>query len=361
MRACAFVHSLLATVVLTALRSVMAAGALVVGVLVVAVLAVGAPATAHAQSDGDRATAMSLFQAGRALMKDGSFQEACPKFEAAQQLVPGVGTQFNLAECYVKIGRHASAWINYVEVARATKAAGQQSRSTAAQTKADELKARLSTLKVEVMQPVQGMAISINDKLIPEGQWGTPVAKDPGRYTVQASAAGYATQSYAAAVGSEGQAAVITITPMQKGGSSDGGSAGSDADPVDDSSGADSGSTFELEALGIAGIVIAGVGIVALIAGGAMFASGSADIDDADARCPNRDLCTDPAARELGNDGVNMQNASYGVLAVGSAALVGGVIMFVIDATNDSDDVGSLRVEPLIGENGAALSVTASF
>jgi len=342
MRASALVHSLLATVIVTALVCV-------------------PPTVAHAQSDGDRATAMSLFQAGRELMKDGSFQEACPKFEAAQQLVPGVGTQFNLAECYVKIGRLASAWVNYVEVARATRAAGQQSRSTAAQQKADELKARLSTLKVEVMQPVPGIQVSIDGTPIPQGQWGTPVAKDPGRYTVDASAAGYATQSYAAAVGSEGQAAVVTITPMQKGGSSGAGSAGSDADPTGDSSGGDSSSSFELEALGIAGIAIAGLGIVALIVGGSLYASASSDVDEAEARCPISDQCTDPGARELGNDGVNMQSASYGVLAVGGAALVAGVIMFVIDATNDDDDVGSLRVEPLIGENGAALSLTASF
>jgi hypothetical protein len=324
----------------------------------IAIVLAGVAAPARAQSDGDRATAMSLFQAGRKLMQAGSYQEACPKFEAAQQLVPGVGTQFNLAECYVKVGRLASAWINYVEVARATRAAGQASRAAAAQKKADELQGSLSTLRVDVVQPVDGIEVRINGKEIPQGQWGTAVAKDPGRYTVEASAAGHVSQSHVAAVGSEGQAAVITITPMQKGGAVD----PAPTPAPDPDAGGDEGSSFELEALGIAGIVIAGVGVVALIAGGAMLSSANSDVEEADRRCPDRTVCTDPSVRELGNDGVIMQDASYGVLAVGGAALVAGIIMFVVDATNDGgDDVSRLRVEPLVGQHGAALSVSASF
>src|SRR6476620_2846381 len=73
---------------------------------------------AHAQEGGDaRAAAQALFDSARTLMAQGNFNDACPKLEESQRLDPGVGTQFNLAVCYEAIGRNASAWSLFLEVA----------------------------------------------------------------------------------------------------------------------------------------------------------------------------------------------------------------------------------------------------
>ena len=64
-----------------------------------------APA-AHADDD---APALVLFKEARALVGDGKYAEACPKFEQSLALEVGVGTQFNLADCWEHIGRTASA------------------------------------------------------------------------------------------------------------------------------------------------------------------------------------------------------------------------------------------------------------
>src|SRR3954465_9465866 len=81
----------------------------------VTVFSIALNAGAQGKSGGNRAAAEALFNQGRDLMTAGKFVEACPKFEASQQLDPGLGTMLNLAECYEKTGRTASAWAEYRE------------------------------------------------------------------------------------------------------------------------------------------------------------------------------------------------------------------------------------------------------
>ena len=63
-----------------------------------------------AQAQSDSAAARALFAEGRNLMADERYAEACPKFEESLRLDHGMGTQFNLAHCWEKLGRTASAW-----------------------------------------------------------------------------------------------------------------------------------------------------------------------------------------------------------------------------------------------------------
>src|SRR5262245_32588034 len=79
----------------------------------------GAPRRAVAQSDS--AGARALFAEGRALMDKDRYEEACPKFEESLRLDPGMGTQFNLAHCWEKLGRTASAWALFLDVAAAAR------------------------------------------------------------------------------------------------------------------------------------------------------------------------------------------------------------------------------------------------
>ena len=51
-----------------------------------------------------------LFAEGGKLVADGDHTAACPKFEESFHLDPGIGTGFNLADCWEHIGRTASAF-----------------------------------------------------------------------------------------------------------------------------------------------------------------------------------------------------------------------------------------------------------
>src|SRR5262245_53350190 len=96
----------------------------------------------------EKALARSLFEQGRNLVKDGKWTEACPKFEESERLDHGIGTQFNLADCYEHIGKTASAWTHFSEVADSARRANQGERESIARQRANALQPKLSKIKI---------------------------------------------------------------------------------------------------------------------------------------------------------------------------------------------------------------------
>src|SRR5580698_8378696 len=75
-----------------------------------------------------RAAAAALFEDGRRLMGENKFAEACPKLEESQRLDPGMGTLYNLSVCFEAVGKIASAWVGFRDVAGQALASGQAQR-----------------------------------------------------------------------------------------------------------------------------------------------------------------------------------------------------------------------------------------
>ena len=73
----------------------------------------GCPDTADATT-----AAEETFNKGRELLKQGKYAAACTEFEQSQKLDPQFGTQYNLAGCYDQIGKLATAWNLYRELAK---------------------------------------------------------------------------------------------------------------------------------------------------------------------------------------------------------------------------------------------------
>lgn len=143
-------------------------------------------------SAGSRVAAEALFNEGRALMAKGAFSQACPKFEASQQLDPGLGTQLNLAECYEKLGKTASAWAEYKEAIPLARAAGSKVREDLASERAQALESRLSTLTIRALSGLNAAALEIRRDGVPvqPAELGSAIPVDPGPHTVEASAPG---------------------------------------------------------------------------------------------------------------------------------------------------------------------------
>src|SRR5436189_3072489 len=122
-------------------------------IAVFCVLWLARPSALSLAAESDAAGARVLFAEGRKLVDAGNYAAACPKFEDSFRLDPGVGTNFNLADCFERIGRTASAWARFLDVAAATKAAGQVERERVARWRAAALERRLTRMIVEVSSP----------------------------------------------------------------------------------------------------------------------------------------------------------------------------------------------------------------
>ncbi|WP_437901567.1 hypothetical protein [Sorangium sp. So ce124] len=166
----------------------------------------------------DTAAAQALFDAAKQLMAQGKYADACPKLEESQRLDPGIGTQFNLAACYEQLGRTASAWSMFLEVAGASKAAGQLEREKVARQRAAALEPRL--IRLTITAPADSPAdlqVKRDGALVGRAQWGTPVPVDPGKHTVEASAAGRAPFARSVELSRAGASETLAIPPLPPG------------------------------------------------------------------------------------------------------------------------------------------------
>lgn len=141
----------------------------------------------------DAAAAEALFNRGRQLVNEGKFAEACPKLAESQRLDPGVGTALNLADCYERQGRTATAWATWLEAATLAKQGGQEDREELARSRAKALEARLTRLEIALAPgaKVEGLRVTRSGTELREVSFGIPLPVDPGEQVIEASAPGY--------------------------------------------------------------------------------------------------------------------------------------------------------------------------
>lgn len=152
-------------------------------------------------------------------MTKGKYAEACPKFEASQQLDPGLGTMLNLAECYEKTGRTASAWAEYREAIPLARAAGSKARQDLASERAQALQERLSTLTIRAMtgEP-EGVDLDIrrDGVALQPAELGAPIPVDPGEHLIEVSAPGMQPWSTKVQVGSDAAKVQVDIPKLER-------------------------------------------------------------------------------------------------------------------------------------------------
>jgi hypothetical protein len=155
-------------------------------------VAVVSTARAETPASPDIARAEELFQSGRQLMREGRFVEACPKLAESQQLDPAPGTRLNLADCWERAGRTASARREFLEVAQSAEMLGEKERAAIANHRAKQLEAKLTklTLLVPPAARLPGLQLFRNSERVPEAEWGEARPVDPGAFMIEARAPG---------------------------------------------------------------------------------------------------------------------------------------------------------------------------
>jgi hypothetical protein len=285
---------------------------------------------------GDRAAAEALFKEGKRLAADGKFELACPKFEESQKLDPGIGTQFNLANCYERSGRTASAWTSFLEVAGSARASGQKERERVARERAKTLEAQLVHLSVIVPAEVAGtpgLEIRRNGVLVGKAQWSVAVPVDPGSYTLEATAPGKKPWRVTADLSQPGSQRELTVGALETVQAVPVAKSPAPApkpDTPSDRAASDTGATRRT-----LGLVVGGAGVVGIGVGTVLALSAKSTFDDADAECNEENFCT-PKGVALREDAVSRGNVATLVFGVGSAALIGGAVLWLTAPSRDA-------------------------
>lgn len=318
----------------------------------------------------DPATARALFAEGRKLMGEKKYEDACPKFEESLRLDHGMGTQFNLAFCWEQLGRTASAWATFLDVAAAARAAGQSERETAARDRASALEPKLSRLTVRVPAPVDSLEVTRDDVAVGRAAWGSAVPVDPGTHTLRASAPGK--QPWQQQVSVAGGSRVSVDVPKLEDAPVAVAAAATLSEPVRSRSGEQPRDMEAARDEGVNGTrvaawVIGGVGVVGLGVGTFFALKFQSERDKYDGMCLG-DTCPAPPAGQAEtperlaffaqkDKATNARTAAFVSFGVAGAALATSTILFITSGQNS--DRGDIGVAPLMGSDegwGAALS-----
>jgi hypothetical protein len=337
-----------------------------------AVLVLALPATAGAQTSSDPVAARTLFQEARKLAAQKKFDQACPKFEESLKLDAGIGTMFNLADCWEHAGRTASAWSEFLDAASAAKNAGQADRERVAHERASALEPHLSRMVVTVAAPEPGLQVQDGARAVASALYGEAVPVDPGPHKVSASAPGKKPWETSVQVGADGDKVTVAVPALAVDPN-----APVAPPPVASATPAPAPETHALpetppppaQPAGgtqrTIGWVATGLGAVGVGVGVAFSFATQSKNNDAKALCTSG-VCGSQAELDQHTSLVNTAKADRTTAIVayaagGALAVAGVVLVLTAPHGTSAKESGALRVVPAIGPGVGGASVTGSF
>lgn len=151
-----------------------------------AVLLLGATGVAQPR---DVQKADALFREGRAAMKAGDLDTACPKLEESYRLDPAPGSAVGLGDCFEKQGKVGSALLAYRAARKLLGPGDPRIGPVEAQVAALEKRAPKLTITLAPDAP-EGTKVTRNGKPVDFSELGSPLVVNPGEVVVVVSAPG---------------------------------------------------------------------------------------------------------------------------------------------------------------------------
>jgi hypothetical protein len=331
------------------------AGALLASSLVASVTSV-----ARADAKRDAVTAEALFDEARKLMTQGDYAAACPKFADSEALDPAPGTALNLAHCYEKAGKWASAWAAYKTAQAVAERAGQRDRAAIASKKVAEVEPTLSRLTISVPASSQasGLEVRVDGDVVAQPAWGVAVPIDGGGHDVSASAPGKLAWKGHVDLKETGQALVVEVPALPDAPQAAG------AAPISAPESVAPPGPGEHEGKGqrIGGVVVGGIGVAGVVFGAFAGLHASSKYSDAKQDCGNSTSCSGPtgdAGLALRDSASSWAAVSTVAFAVGGAAIAAGAVIFFTAPHERVGGVTGLAVAP--AAQGTGLSVLGRF
>jgi tetratricopeptide (TPR) repeat protein len=277
-------------------------------------------------------TAETLFQEARVLVEKGNYAEACPKLEESQRLDPAVGTQFNLADCHEHVGRTATAYALFKEVAAIARAAGKFEREKNAKERAAALEPKLARARLVVAAKAPGLEVKIDDAPIERARFAEAFPIDPGSHRLVASAPGHKT--YEARFEAKEASSVDVQVPELV-----------DLQPKNPTV-VDLGEPTRKPPVLM--YVAGGIGVAALATGAVTGILAVSKNSDAQATCPKEDFafrCPTQAGTDAWNDATTFGNVSTVAFIVAGVALAGAAVLYFTTPKTRRQTASSLFLE----------------
>ena len=306
----------------------------------------------------DRATAQRLFEEGQTLFKAGNIAEACAKFDGAAAMVNTPGVRLNLARCWEKLGRTASAWTRYDEALAAAERVGDRAAATAARQGRTALEPRLTKLVISFTDPSTsgGVEITRDGETLPASVIGSDLPVDPGEHEVGAHAPGFKPWSTKVTVSGEGTTSRVSIPPLEREPTATPTPPPTTETPAATPATDATSASPPSHALAITGLVTAGVGVVGLGLGTYFGLTAESKWHQANR---NGNACADAACPSLTQQASNNASASTVLFITGGVLAAAGVTIWVVAPKGGSSERAALA--PIVGPNVAGLGLGGTF
>ena len=307
--------------------------------LVIAIGVLGTPVLVQA-SESNKAAAEALFNEGRSLMQAGRYDEAVAKLKASQDLDPALGTLLNVAECYERLGRTASAWAQYREIVSLARQAGSKDREEFAEQKAKALEPRISKLAINLKPgtgDAAGMKITRDGVVVSAAELAVAIPVDPGKHVIEVTAPGKEPWSLTIEIGEGANVKQVEIPALADSSTTPAAAGGAAAAPAEESS---DGSGQR-----IAGIVVGSVGVVGVGLGAFFGIQASSSWSDAKKECTAYPYGCSAQGVALQDDASSQATISTIAFIAGGVALADGAVLFFTAGSSKQESV-SLGVGP---------------
>ncbi len=321
----------------------------------------------QAPASSDAANADSLFTEAKQLMATGDYASACPKLAESYRLDPGTGTLTALAVCHQHVGKVATAWSEFVEVASSAQRQGRADREAFARQQITALEPLLSRLTIQVPAEVAlipKLQVRRDAVVVSQPAWGVPVPVDPGDHVIEATAPDREPWTGHVTVDANSDKKEIAVPLLDKQAAA--------TPPVDETptpSPAPAETPIERHRafpMRPVGLVVGGAGIVSLALGSYFGATAISKSSDAKKLCPPSSPCGNAGAVSENNDAKSDALISDITVIAGVAAIGTGLFMFLTApkeaaAPSESAPSAAWRLVPTIGTNAAGLTLHAAF
>ena len=313
--------------------------------------------------------ALELFNEGKALMESQDYAAASSKFEESLRVQRGIGTLYKLGECQEKLGKTASAWSTFSDVAAAADEAGQPDRARAAREKVQALGPKLSKLRIVVLAEADAPDLDVQKDGISVSRviWGKEVPIDPGEHTVTATAPGRSPWTKTLDIKGPAEALTVEVPALLPARASIttsgvGGSAKDTAAPPPAKR-----SLVPVLVLGGSAVVGLGAGFMIFLLSNSKIAEGeniTNEIITVNGTCreergPVHARCADLASTKKTVN--TLDGIAIGAASLGGLALVGMVVYLALPSPAPRTTGLNVKLVPTAGRDSGGLLLSGSF